>query len=167
MGKLPYYKSLSKSDQKIYDQSDVITTIKLSEAKRFAPYVRGLERALSDESRRGVEQSSKRLVWALAKVFAVPTPRLRVLARRPADDYGELHGLYEFSKGPHDAIITLWMRTVKRKQVVAFKTYLRTVVHEFCHHLDYTALKLEDSFHTQGFYQRESSLLKQLLAEQN
>jgi hypothetical protein len=42
--------------------------------------------------------------------------------------------------------------------VVAFRTFLRTLLHEVCHHLDYTYLRLPDSFHTQGFFQRESSL---------
>jgi hypothetical protein len=34
-----------------------------------------------------------------------------------------------------------------------------------CHHLDYELLRLPDSFHTEGFYQRESSLLRQLLGD--
>ena len=34
--------------------------------------------------------------------------------------------------------------------------------HELCHHLDYELLRLPDSFHTDGFYRRESSLLRQL-----
>ena len=34
--------------------------------------------------------------------------------------------------------ITLWMLTAKRGQVVAYRTFLRTLLHELCHHLDYT-----------------------------
>ena len=56
------------------------------------------------------------------------------------------------------------MLTAKRGQVVAYKTFLRTLVHEMCHHLDYQLLKLGDSFHTDGFFKRESSLVNQLLA---
>ena len=56
------------------------------------------------------------------------------------------------------------MRTAYHKRVVAFRTFLRTLLHEVCHHLDYELLKLEDSFHTEGFFKRESSLFKQLLA---
>jgi hypothetical protein len=40
---------------------------------------------------------------------------------------------------------------------------LRTLLHELNHHLDYEVLKLEDSFHTEGFFKRESSLFKQLV----
>jgi hypothetical protein len=45
------------------------------------------------------------------------------------------------------------MRTAAKRQVVAFKTFLRTVVHEVGHHLD-------------GFYKRESSLANALLAQE-
>ncbi len=54
------------------------------------------------------------------------------------------------------------MLTAKRGQVVAFKTFLRTLLHEICHHLDYTLLDLPDSFHSRGFYKRESSLFHQI-----
>ena len=47
--------------------------------------------------------------------------------------------------------------------MVAFKTFLRTLLHEVCHHLDYMHLRLQDSFHTQSFFQRESSLFYQLV----
>ena len=61
------------------------------------------------------------------------------------------------------AQVTVWMRTAQRRRVVAFRTFLRTLLHELCHHLDYELLGLEDSFHTQGFYKRESSLFHQLV----
>jgi hypothetical protein len=52
------------------------------------------------------------------------------------------------------------MRTAKRGQVVAFRTFLRTLLHEVCHHLDYHYLHLRESYHTEGFFQRESSLFR-------
>ena len=57
------------------------------------------------------------------------------------------------------------MRTAQQKKVVAFRTFLRTFLHELCHHLDYELLELDDSFHTQGFFKRESSLFKQLVPQ--
>jgi hypothetical protein len=47
--------------------------------------------------------------------------------------------------------------------VVAFRTFLRTLLHELLHHLDFEVLELAQSFHTQGFFQRESSLFRQLV----
>ena len=43
--------------------------------------------------------------------------------------------------------------------------FLRTLLHEICHHLDYHLYRLPDSFHTEGFYKRESSLFHQLVPD--
>lgn len=82
---------------------------------------------------------------------------------RPSDTWGELHGLYEIAEVRRRARITIWMRTARHKKIVAFRTFLRTVLHELCHHLDYELLELDDSFHTEGFFKRESSLFHQLV----
>ena len=37
-------------------------------------------------------------------------------------------------------------------------------MHEFLHHLDYEHFKLPETFHTEGFYKRESSLSNALFA---
>ena len=63
------------------------------------------------------------------------------------------------------ARISVWMRTAQRSQVVKFRTFLRTLVHEFCHHLDYEHFKLAETFHTQGFYARESAMMREILGE--
>ena len=42
------------------------------------------------------------------------------------------------------------MRTAQREQVVKFRTFLRTLVHEVVHHLDYELYRLEETFHTQA-----------------
>src|ERR1700687_1255065 len=59
-------------------------------------------------------------------------------------------------------LIVLWMRTARRHDVVKPRTFLRTLMHELGHYLDYALLKLGDSYHTIGFYQRESFLLRTL-----
>ena len=59
--------------------------------------------------------------------------------------------------------MSVWMRTAQRKQVVRYRTFLRTLVHELCHHLDYELLKLPETFHTEGFYARESALVRDLV----
>jgi hypothetical protein len=50
--------------------------------------------------------------------------------------------------------------------VVAFRSFLRTLLHELCHHLDYELFKMEETFHTEGFYKRESSLFHQLVPKE-
>jgi hypothetical protein len=57
------------------------------------------------------------------------------------------------------------MRTARHRRVVAFRTFLRTLLHEVGHHVDYERLALADSYHTEGFFRRESSLFRQLVPE--
>ena len=101
--------------------------------------------------------------------LALPPVQVRVLARRPSNSYGELHGLYEpreleeYARGER-AVVTVWMRTAQKEQIVKFRTFLRTVVHEMAHHFDYELYKLPETFHTEGFYARESALMRELLA---
>jgi hypothetical protein len=57
------------------------------------------------------------------------------------------------------------MRTVRRRQIVAFRAFLRTLLPELCHHLDYEHFKFVESFHTEEFCPRESSLFRQLVVD--
>jgi len=107
---------------------------------------------------------AQRIADGICTALRVPTVRVRVELRRPPLRGGELQGLYAPANGRGRDVITVWMLTLKRGQVVAFRTFLRTLLHELCHHLDYTLLQLRDSLHTQGFYQRESSLFHALEA---
>jgi hypothetical protein len=98
--------------------------------------------------------------------LATPPVDVRVMERRPADNAGELQGLYEPDEVTGGtARITVWMRTARKEQVVKFRTFLRTLLHEVCHHLDYEHYGLAETFHTEGFYARESSLMRDLLGE--
>ena len=128
--------------------------------------VAGVRAGLTADDRAAVQRACQRIIDALTAGYRVPPIRIRVLAQRPADDYGELHGLYEPEDGATPARISVWMRTARKRQVVAFKSFLRTVCHEVCHHLDYELFALEETFHTDGFYKRESSLANALLASE-
>ena len=157
-----YYKRLSAAQKRIYRRSDEIVAVPLPKRKLFVPLVRALELALEEEDRAGVQEVCRSLVEGMNRLLGTPAVRVRVLAVRPHDEWGELHGCYEPAGGRRCALITVWMRTARRKRVTAFRTFLRTLLHEFCHHLDYELLGLEESFHTEGFFKRESSLFRQL-----
>jgi hypothetical protein len=160
-----YYDRLSPSRKKIYRLSDAIATLGIPPGQEHGPTVLRIEAALRADDRSSVQRESQGLIDALAAGYRVPKVRVRVLAKRPIDGYGELHGLYEPEEGRTPPQISVWMRTAQKQQVVAFKTFLRTVIHELCHHLDYELFALEETFHTQGFYKRESSLVIALLAQ--
>jgi hypothetical protein len=55
-------------------------------------------------------------------------------------------------------LIRVWMRTAVRKEVTSFGTFLSTLCHEFCHHLDFQKFGFKHSWHTRGFYERTAAL---------
>jgi hypothetical protein len=158
-----YYARLSARDKRIYRRSDAIERVELPEPAALRPLVDEMAVALGEEDRHATGRSSQRLADALLGQLALPPVRISVLAARPSHDWGELHGYYDPTREGVPPTITLWMRTAQRKQVVAFRTFLRTFLHEIGHHLDYELLELEETFHTEGFYKRESSLFRQLV----
>jgi hypothetical protein len=159
MPRFAYYNRLTKRQQAIYRQSDAIDTVPVPQVQALLPVLKKLSVVLKAGNRARTEETATAVVRALIGRLEAPQANVKVLSKRPSDDWGELHGLYD----PETRLITVWMRTARRKQAVAFKTFLRTLLHELCHHLDYVHFKLEDSFHTEGFYKRESALYKQLI----
>jgi hypothetical protein len=126
-----------------------------------------------------VQRASQSLLDELCRLLGVRTVRLEVRSVRPRNSRGELHGLFypqaparsvasatrrSTGLGPvaGQSLIVLWMRTAQRHDVVKPRTYLRTLMHELGHYLDYALLKLDDSYHSIGFYQRESFLVRTL-----
>ncbi|MDH3452170.1 MAG: hypothetical protein OEN20_07085 [Gammaproteobacteria bacterium] len=158
-----YYHKLTPAQQAAYRESDAITYVVLQPSRNLHGRVHALREALQAGRGDTVARESRALLAALTQQLEVPRVRVQVLAVRPHDDWGELHGLYEPAQGRRLACVTLWMRTAKRRQVIAFRTFLRTLLHELCHHLDYLLYQFADSYHTQGFYQREASLFRQLV----
>jgi hypothetical protein len=161
-----YYDKLSSERKRVYRHSDEIVTLGIPPPLELGAVVSAIAAALAAEDRSMVQRACQGLIDALTAGYRVPDVRVRILARRPADGYGELHGLYEPGDKRATARITAWMRTAQKQQVVAFRTFLRTLIHELCHHLDYELYALEETFHTEGFYKRESSLVAALLAQQ-
>ncbi len=161
-----YFDKLTSAQQRTYRKSDMIRHIELPDIAPLMPLAAAIGRALESESPREVGRACQALVDVTNAQMKTPPVVLRVLARRPADSGGELQGLYEPDEiAGGTARITLWMRTAQREQVVKFRTFLRTLVHELCHHFDYELYRLDDTFHTEGFYTRESAMMRELLGE--
>jgi hypothetical protein len=160
----PYYARLSARDQRIYQASDRVTAVRLPRPALLHSLVAVLREALEREDRRAVEAAAAYLCRGITAMLELAPAEVVVLAARPTARWGELHGLYT-RDGRQTPRIQLWMRTARHRRVVKFRTFLRTLLHETGHHLDYEHLKLSDSFHTEGFFRRESSLFHQLLPE--
>jgi hypothetical protein len=158
-----YYDRLTRSQQRVYRHSDDIASIPIPRGADLRPLVEAVAQALAAGNRAQLQAAADRLLAEIAVRLRVPPLRTQVLAVRPSRRWGELHGLYNGATAGRVARVCVWMQTARRHQVVKFRTFLRTMLHELCHHLDYELLALRDSFHTEGFYKRESSLLRQLL----
>ena len=159
-----YFNRLSVSGKRVYLASDSIREVALPNAELAQPLLPILREALLRDDHRAVSAAADALVLAITRLMLVPEVSVVVLAERPRRRGSELHGLYTAAPGRKPQI-KVWMRTAALGKVVAFKTFLRTLLHEVLHHLDYTHYKFRDSFHTAGFYSRESSLVRQLLRD--
>jgi hypothetical protein len=159
-----YYHDLSPSQKAVYRKSDRATALPLPDPQKLRPVVKRLKTSLENERAAAVRQAAGELCREVCRALGIESVRVKVLSRRPSSSREELMGTYS-EREDRPAEIVVWMRTAKRKQVVAVKTFLRTLLHELCHHLDYTLLKLADSFHTEGFFKRESHLFTQLYSD--
>ena len=158
---------LTRAQQAQYDRSNAVSYIRVAATPRLLQAVNLLQGSLPAGDRLRTEQVAQAICDELCAALRVPALRVCVDAVRPSDHRGELHGLYvPAARGRRDRV-RVWMMTAKRGQVVAFRTFLRTLLHEVCHHLDYTLLRLDASFHTDGFFKRESSLFKQVVPPQS
>ena len=161
-----YFERLSANDKRIYLRSDELRTVKVPDAVTLAPLVEELRVTLEAGRKIRATKAANALVLALCKQLGAPKVRVRIHETRPSWDGGELHGLYTFALEAGEVPeIEVWMRTVAKGQIVRFRTFMRTLLHEVCHHLDATIFEMPESFHTHGFFARESSLTKQLLGE--
>lgn len=161
-----FYDKLDAEGKRTYRKSDRIRSVEMRDPSPLVALAKAIAPVLEAGECEPLERSCQALIDAINERLATPAVKVRVMARRPADSGGELQGLYEPDEVTESvARITVWMRTAQREQVVKFRTFLRTLVHEFCHHLDYELYKLPETFHTEGFYARESALMRELVGK--
>jgi len=139
-------------------ESDRLTTLDLPENGNLVEIARSIESAMVEGNAARVRKSCSDLLTGMASFYAVPQCGIRVLAARPLRVRerwtSELFGDYS----PDTMLIRVWMRTAVRKEVTSFGTFLSTLCHEFCHHLDFEKFRFPDSWHTRGFYERAGAL---------
>src|ERR1700704_3236459 len=90
-----YYAKLSAGRQRIYRKSDAIERLDLPAGVAAGAHVARIREGLGRDDRSAVQSASQQLIDVLVAGYRVPRIRVRVLAQRPADETGELHGLYE------------------------------------------------------------------------
>ena len=142
-----------------YSSSDRLGTLELPSDDRLRALAAAIEAAMSGERNAVVREACDAFLGAAADFYGVKKPEVRALSARPlrVREGGwavELFGDYSLDS----ATIRIWTRTAVRKQVTSFGTFLSTLCHEFCHHLDCRRFGFRRSPHTRGFYERTAAL---------
>jgi hypothetical protein len=141
-----------------FQDSDRLRSVPLPADNRLSLIARSIESAMTEGANSDVCRTCDEFLAAAADFYRVSRCGVRVLAARPlrVREYSttELFGDYH----PTTLQIRVWMRTAIRKDVTSFGTFLSTLCHEFCHHLDFQHLNLRNSWHTRGFYERTAAL---------
>jgi hypothetical protein len=147
-----------KSSLRFFLDSDRLNAIPLPDDQRLTKIAGAIEAAMTAEDTNNVRQVCDDFLGTAADFYQVPRCGVQVLAARPLrvreQSTLELFGDYQ----PDTKVIRVWMRTAIRKDVTSFGTFLSTLCHEFCHHLDFLKFGYGDSRHTRGFYERTAAL---------
>jgi hypothetical protein len=142
-----------------FRESDRQTSFALPADPELSRLAQIIESVMNEGACAEVARACSEFLNAAASFYGVRPPEVRALAARPlrVREGGlqiELFGDYSL----RDARIRIWTRTAVRKQVTSFGTFLSTLCHEFCHHLDCQKLGFSQSPHTRGFYERTALL---------
>lgn len=164
-----YFYRLPARAQRIWLKSDSIDRFDLVPDPATFSLTNSLMRALPSGAPLVIERAAQALTDQVCGLMGIRGVRIQVKGVRPHNTRGELHGIF-YPRGPLSSpgapLIILWMRTAQRHDVVKPKTFLRTLMHELGHYLDYSLLRLEESFHTIGFFRRESFLVRMVMPAQ-
>jgi hypothetical protein len=142
-----------------FGESERLTSFALPPDPGLSRLAQIIESVMKEGGRAEVAQACSEFLSAAASFYGVRPPEVRALEARPlrVREGGlqiELFGDYSL----RDARIRIWTRTAVRKQVTSFGTFLSTLCHEFCHHLDCQKFGFGQSPHTRGFYERTALL---------
>jgi hypothetical protein len=139
-------------------KSDELKTLALPDNGSLPSIAKSIEAAMKTGKTADVRVTCAEFLAEASQFYRVPPCGVRVLAARPLrvrEHWAtELFGDYH----PETLVIRLWMRTAIRNEVTSFGTFLSTLCHEFCHHLDFHIFRFADSWHTRGFYERTAAL---------
>jgi hypothetical protein len=123
-----WWEKLPAARRREYERSSAIARVPLRASPALRNAVETLERVLRADLRDETEEASIHLASLICRELGVPPVAIRVEGVRPHDAGGELHGIYRPGSGSFSIVV--WMRTAKRRDVVATRTFLRTLLHE-------------------------------------
>ena len=147
-----------KANRAGFLESDQTRTLDLPQDGSLLTITKSIESGMRRGRSTDVRRTCADFLKAASEFYKVVECGIRVLAARPLrvrESWStELFGDYT----PETMLIRIWMRTAVRNEVTSFGTFLSTLCHEFCHHLDFQKFGFVDSWHTRGFYERAGVL---------
>jgi hypothetical protein len=150
--------SLPRKDRAGFLESERSKILDLPRDGRLLTISQSIESAMKDGKTVDVRSTCAEFLRTASEFYKIPNCGVRVLAARPLrvreNWSSELFGDYD----PSSMVIRVWMRTAVKKEITSFGTFLSTLCHEFCHHLDFQQFRFSDSWHTRGFYERTAAL---------
>jgi len=147
-----------KANRAGFLESDRMRTLDLPQDGRLRAIAESIEQTMKATIASDIRRACAEFLEATSQFYRVSDCGIRVLAARPLrvrESWAtELFGDYN----PETMLIRVWMRTAVRKEITSFGTFLSTLCHEFCHHLDFQQFGFPGSWHTRGFYERAAAL---------
>ena len=141
-----------------FNESDRITNLPLPPHALLLDPTHSIETGMKAGKAQEVRVACEQFLQSLSQFYQVSPCAVCVLASRPLrireNWSSELFG----DDDPTTMAIRVWMRTAVKKDITSFGTFVSTLCHEYCHHLDFQHFKFPDSWHTRGFYERAAAL---------
>ena len=159
-------KQWSQSQTKEYNRSltTPIDSLPRNSVKVLQIAVKFLAQALKEGEEEEINEYANETVAELNRIYKLPhlkvyTGGKRRLTRRG----GQYYGVYK-TRGEEEKrhSISVYSRTAKTQKYVAPKTFLKTLIHEWGHHYDKYRLKIANTYHTKGFYDRLNTVYSKL-----
>ncbi len=159
-------KSWSSSQTSDYNKSNTATIEPLprSSVKALHVAVKLLAEALNEGNEEAIKEFSNEAIAELNLIYGLPDLRVYTGGkRRYTRRGGQYYGVYR-SRGEDDVkhSVSVYSRTAKTQKYVAPKTFLRTLIHEWGHHYDKYKLRINNTYHTKGFYDRIKTVYMKL-----
>jgi hypothetical protein len=129
--------ALPRKSRAQFAESDRIKTLELPQNRQLLMIAKSIASAMQAGVTGDVRRACTEFLAVASEFYKVPACGVRVLAARPLrvreSWTSELFGDYN----PETMLIRAWMRTAIRKEITSYGTFLSTLCHEFCHHLDF------------------------------
>ena len=152
-----------QSNKAVYRKSNSIKDTLFQPNKAATNYAKSLLTSMDASERQVMGQG---LLEEMARSLSISVPQLTVNDKRQNHSLKDgklkrkVYGTYKAGN------IVISNKTAIREAVLAPKTFLDTLIHEFMHHYDYDVLKFPASLHTAGFYYRLGDVMKKLIGQE-